>query len=133
EEQLVEAMLGQRQLRRTNEVPNAEPGHPVVVAREVSLGDDRGSIRFRNASFEVHSGEMIGVAAVEGSGHRELLRALAGRLPISDGTLTLPAAVGFVPSDRHRDGLVLRMSLSENYALKGAGQRRGVVPWGEVA
>ena len=133
EEQLVEAMLGQRQPRGTNTPPNAKPGRAVVVAHNVSIADDRGSIRIRNASFDVRGGELVGVAAVEGSGHRDLLRALAGRIPISDGTLTLPAAVGFVPGDRHRDGLVLQMSLAENFALKGAGQRRGVVPWRELA
>jgi simple sugar transport system ATP-binding protein len=133
EEQLIEAMLGQRQLRDTSAVPNVTPGHPVIVARHVSVADERGSVRVRDASFDVRAGEIVGVAAVEGSGHRELLRALAGRLPISGGTLTLPTAIGFVPSDRHRDGLVLGMSLAENYALKGAGQRRGMLPWREVA
>jgi simple sugar transport system ATP-binding protein len=99
----------------------------------VSIVDSRGTARVRNATFEVRSGEIVGVAAVDGSGHRELLRAIAGRLPVASGTLSLPASVGFVPDDRHRDGLVLPMSLAENYALRGAGQRRGVIRWREEA
>jgi simple sugar transport system ATP-binding protein len=54
---------------------------------------------------------------------------MAGRLTVTSGTLTLPKSVGFVPGDRHRDGLVLTMSLVENYLLKGAGASRGVIKW----
>ncbi len=133
EEQLLEAMLGRRRHDAPRPVPNAPAGEPVIVARTVSVADGAGSIRVRDATFEVRSGEIVGVAAVEGSGHRELLRALARRLPIRTGVLTLPNDVGFVPDDRQRDGLVLGMSLTENYALKGAGERRGVIRWREVA
>jgi simple sugar transport system ATP-binding protein len=77
----------------------------------------------------VHAGEIVGVAAVDGSGHGELLRAIAGRLPVTSGILVLPTSVGFVPGDRHRDGLVLTMSLVENYLLKGAGTMRGIIKW----
>jgi simple sugar transport system ATP-binding protein len=87
----------------------------------------------RNATFEIRGGEIVGVAAVDGSGHRELLRAIAGRLAVSSGTLSLPTSIGFVPDDRHRDGLVLAMSLVENYALKGAGAGRGVIKWRDAA
>jgi len=130
---LIEAMLGQRQMRASAVAPNVARGHPVIIGRAISVADGRGAIRVRNASFEVCSSEVVGVAAVEGSGHRELLRAMAGRLPIAGGTLTVPPQLGFVPDDRHRDGLVLEMSLSENYALKGAGERHGVMRWRELA
>jgi len=83
----------------------------------------------RDASCEIRGGEIVGVVGVEGSGQRELLRVLAGRLPPAAGTLDIPAAVGFVPEDRHRDALVLDFPLYENVALRGAGGRRGIVPW----
>ena len=66
---------------------------------------------------------------VQSAGQRELLRLLAGRLHPTAGTLTRPARVGFVPEDRHRDALLLEGSLVENVALRGAGARRGLVPW----
>ena len=129
EDQLIEAMLGRRP-NASNVVTRAvTPAETLIAAHEVSIVDSRGSIRVRNATFEVRGGEIVGVAAVDGSGHRELLRAIAGRLAISSGRLRLPTSVGFVPDDRHRDGLVLAMSLVENYALKGAGTRRGVIRW----
>ena len=133
EQQLVEAMLGDRPRGPSNVLPNAVRGGPVIVAKDVTVTDARGSVRIRDATFEIRSGELVGVAAVEGSGHRELLRAIAGRLPITTGTLELPSTVGFVPDDRHRDGLVLGMSLTENYALKRAGQRHGAINWREMA
>lgn len=129
---LIEAMLGQQAIaggavnRR-----DATVGQVVISVERVAIDDARGR-RVKDASFVVRAGEIVGIAAVEGSGHRELLRAVARRLQISAGTLTSPAAVGFVPDDRHRDGLALSMSLSENLALRDAGERRGVVPWREL-
>lgn len=135
EDELVDAMLGQR--GREDRAPTTrrsrDPGEVVIAARDLSIVDARGSVRIRNATFDVRGGEIVGVAAVDGSGHRELLRAIAGRLPVKAGTLTLPASVGFVPDDRQRDALVLDMSLTDNFVLKGAGSRRGLIRWRTVA
>ncbi len=133
ENQLIEAMLGRRPNGSSVTTRRMTSGNALIAARDVSIVDSRGLPRLRNATFEVRSGEIVGVAAVDGSGYRELLRAIAGRLAVSSGTLTLPTSVGFVPGDRHRDGLVLTMSLVENYVLKGAGARRGVIKWRDAA
>lgn len=133
ENQLVEAMLGQRDMGAAPGPVGRAAGKTIITARDVSITDAKGIARVRGATFAIRSGEIVGVAAVEGSGHRELLRAIAGRLPISSGSLDLPANVGFVPDDRHRDALVLDMSLAENFALNGAGTRSGTIPWREVA
>jgi general nucleoside transport system ATP-binding protein len=101
----------------------------VAAAHDVTLADDRGVVRIRNASFDVRAGEILGIAAIEGSGQRELLRAFAGRAKTKNGTLETPITPGFVPEDRHRDALVLDFSLTENVALRGAGERRGRVDW----
>jgi simple sugar transport system ATP-binding protein len=102
---------------------------PVFRAERISITDARGSTRVREASFQVDAGEIVGIAAVEGSGQHELLRALAGRLSIATGDLKAPAAVGFVPEDRHRDAVLLDRQLVENVALRGAGTRRGRIDW----
>lgn len=133
EEQLIAAMLGRRPTGANVATRAVSPGQTLIAADNVSIVDSRGLPRVRNATFEVRGGEIVGVAAVDGSGHRELLRAIARRLPITSGTLRLPPSVGFVPDDRHRDGLVLAMSLVENYALKGAGAGRGVIRWRDAA
>ena len=112
--------------RRSARATSAEP---VFRVERVALTDERGIVRIRDATFTVDPGEILGIAGIEGSGQRELLRALAGRLPIASGTLSRPATVGFVPEDRHRDAVLLDRSLVENVALRGAGRRRGLIDW----
>ena len=106
-------------------------GKAVMRARGLTLATADGVVRVRGATFEVRAGEIVGVAAVEGSGQRELLRALAGRLTPSGGTVELPSEVGFVPEDRHHDALVLDFPLTANVALRGAGARRGMMRWSQ--
>lgn len=118
--------------------PNAvSVGEPVLVANHVILAlsgakrkDPGGQAQF---TFTVRAGEVLGVVGVEGSGHHEILLALAGRRPIASGSLRLPDRIGFVPEDRHRDAVVLPFNLAENIALEGAGARRGILRWKEMA
>ena len=134
EQQLVAAMLGGDGLVSpmvADHVPRARETR-VISAHGIGVDDARGVVKIRDASFDVFGGEIVGVAGVEGSGQRELLRAISGRLPVSNGNLELPAAVGFVPDDRHGEALVLDMTLAENFALRGLGAQRGRVPWREV-
>lgn len=86
----------------------------------------------REASFVIGAGEIVGIAGVEGAGQWELLRALAGRLPITSGILERPEVVGFVPEDRHSDAVLLDRPMVENVALRGAGARQGIIDWSAV-
>jgi simple sugar transport system ATP-binding protein len=81
-------------------------------------------------SFDIHVGEILGVAGVEGNGQTELIEALMAIQP-SDGTVQLLGAdisgwstrrrreggMGYIPQDRHRNGLLLDAPLWENAAL----------------
>jgi ABC-type uncharacterized transport system ATPase subunit len=117
--------------RSVSQTPNPDPV-PILIAEHITLADARGVTKIADASFAVHGGEIVGIAAAEGEGQHELLLALAGRWPVVRGTLTLPAVVGFVPEDRQRDALVLDFSLYENVALRGAGSRRGRMVWRDI-
>jgi ribose transport system ATP-binding protein len=104
------------------------PFQDEVVLKAVGLG--RGE-SFRNVSFELHAGEILGVAGVIGSGREELTRALAGLAPHDRGKLfvgghearlTTPAhavdcGLGYVPVDRRVEGLVLLLSVAANVTL----------------
>ncbi len=118
----------------TSAAPSSDraTGRVVVRAEQVRVVDGRGVVRVRDATFTLRAGELVGVAAVEGSGQHELLRVLAGRIAPAAGALDRPARVAFVPEDRHRDALLVDGSLVENVALAGAGARRGRVPWGAL-
>ena len=107
------------------------PQRGACVARldAVSACDARGVERVRDATVDCFAGEIIGLAGVEGSGVHELLRLLAGRLAPSSGVATLPPRIGFIPEDRLRDAVIEEFTLTENVALRGAGARRGRMPW----
>jgi simple sugar transport system ATP-binding protein len=76
------------------------------------------------------------VAAVEGNGQRELLRAVAGRIVPLRGKLQVVQPVGFIPEDRATEGLIPSLSLTENVVLGLGGDgpwvRRGRIAWREA-
>jgi general nucleoside transport system ATP-binding protein len=133
---LADAMLG----APNNKTPAMTPalmhsgttGRTVLKLANVSATDSAGVTRLMNANLSVAGGEILGIAAVEGSGQHELLRVLAGRARPTEGTATIPADVGFVPEDRQRDAVVMDATLSENFALKDAEHRRGLIDWNAI-
>ena len=108
------------------------PGAVALAAHDVQARDARGASRVRGVSLAVRSGEVLGIAGVEGAGQHELLRVLAGRSTPDRGRVERPASIAFIPEDRHRDALVLDFSLAENVALRGAGAAHGVTPWRSI-
>lgn len=104
----------------------------VASVRNISVAGADGRPALLDTSLDIHDREIVGIAAVEGSGQYELLRVLAGRIVPDQGGVTLPVTIAFIPEDRHRDALVLEMSLVENIALRDLGQRRGRMPWSEL-
>jgi ABC-type uncharacterized transport system ATPase subunit len=127
-----ETALAERRTGDSASGDSATASAVVLALNHVSWRDTRGVERVRDASLVVRAGEIVGIAAVEGSGQHELLRLLAGRYDAASGRVQRPARVGFVPEDRHRDALLLDAPLYENTALRGAGERRGRVPWGAL-
>lgn len=130
--QLVRAMLGEGVTLDSAARVGRPTGAIVASATKVSVRDDRGVERIRDATFEIRAGEIVGVAGVEGAGHHELLRALAGRLTPSSGVLRLPKMIGYAPEDRLHDALIPGFDLRENFALHGAGSRHGLVHWNQL-
>lgn len=101
------------------------------LSRESGYG-----LALRHGSLLVRAGEVVGVAAVEGNGQRELLRAVAGRIPPLRGRLQVTQPVAFIPEDRASEGLILELSLTENVVLglgnEGAWIRGGRIAWPEA-
>ncbi|HKW11025.1 MAG TPA: ATP-binding cassette domain-containing protein, partial [Gemmatimonadaceae bacterium] len=104
-------------------VSRVAPGEVVLRLAAVWLSDARGLERVVDVNLEVRQHEIVGVAALENSGHQLLLRAIAGRVAVSRGTLERRGAAALIPEDRQRDALILGFSLPENLALKDAGRR----------
>jgi simple sugar transport system ATP-binding protein len=123
---LTEAMLGFTPDATAAIQPHSQ-GRVVAACHNVVLAGTR-NLRSIPLSFEVQAGEILGVAALDG-GASGLLRTVAGRLAPLSGTVTAPERIGFVPENRLDDALVPEFSLTENFALRGAAERTGVLPW----
>lgn len=135
ESELAAAMFGAKIMGSEslkNGATRAASPQAVLQTNAVSVRDTQGVSRVNRVSLAVHAGEIVGIAAVEGAGQRELLRLLSGRMTPSDGSVQLPARIGFVPEDRHNDALMLDRSLVENVALRDAGSRMGRMPWNSL-
>ena len=88
--QLAELMVG-------SALPTAEPRHTLISdhvllrAEHVTVGDPLAKLAVDNVSFTVRSGEIVGVAGVEGNGQYELCQALLGLVPYT-GTVEFDGA-----------------------------------------
>jgi len=130
EEGLARMMVGREVLLRVDKKP-ASPAEPLLQVENLSVIDDRGLETVRDVSFVVRAGEILGLAGVDANGQSELIDAIAGLRHVRSGRIvvdgkdmthanakhTLDAGVGHIPEDRHRRGLVLPFSLTENLAL----------------
>jgi general nucleoside transport system ATP-binding protein len=110
------------------------PARVLVRLEELDVPRDTGyGIAVRRATLVIRSGEIVGIAAVEGNGQRELLRAVAGRLHPLRGRREVAGPVGFIPEDRTTEGLIPTLSLTENVVLGSRADdpwiRRGRVDW----
>jgi ABC-type uncharacterized transport system ATPase subunit len=130
EEGLARLMVGREVLLRVDKPP-AEPKETLLEVDDLHVLDERGLETVRGVSFEVHGGEIVGLAGVDGNGQSELIDAItglrkaqSGRILVAGKEVTsaaarecLDAGVGHIPEDRQIRGLVLDFSLAENLAL----------------
>ena len=131
EEELAEKMVG-RAVNFNISKESANPGETVLSIQELTVIGSRGVPEVSDLSLEVRSGEVVGVAGVDGNGQSELVAAIAGLLPVKSGKIMLKGkdisgesirkrnedGIGLVPEDRHKHGLVLDFRLDENLILK---------------
>lgn len=132
-DEITRAMIGEALVAFRAGRAATAAGNLVVHADGLTLRDERQAAVIHGATFDVRAGEVVAIAGVEGSGHHHLMLAIAGRLGASAGSLKGPARVAVVPEDRHRDAVVLPFTLTENAAVKGAGHRRGRIPWNTLS
>lgn len=127
---LAEMMVG-RAVQLGVDKEDAKPGDAVLEVRELVIANERNQIAVDEISFEVHAGEILGVAGVQGNGQTELVEAVTGLREVIGGeidflgkdianadprTITEMGAA-HVPEDRQRDGLILAFPVSDNLVL----------------
>ncbi|MBI3746223.1 MAG: ABC transporter ATP-binding protein [Chloroflexi bacterium] len=126
---LAEMMVG-RQVQLTVDRKDAERGETVLSIKGLQVRDDRGEIAVRALDLEVHAGEIVAVAGVQGNGQTELVEAITGLRQLDAGAVTVSGqpipfdprhvadmGVAHIPEDRLRDGLVRGFTVAENYVL----------------
>ena len=114
---------------RTATPSRSAPGEIVLRLSSLSVRDALGITRVADVTLELRQCEILGIAALEDSGHQLLLRAIAGRAVPTTGTIDRRGEPALVPEDRGRDALISEFSVTENVALKGAGRARGRMDW----
>ena len=138
--ELARLMVGREVLLRV-EKTDASPGGPALKVQNLTVKAREGNA-VDGVSFEVRSGEILGIAGVEGNGQTELIEALAGLVESSrldgdihfgDTNITRAGArirrelgIAHIPEDRHRRGLLLDFDLKEN-AILGVHYRKPIV------
>lgn len=130
EQHLAAMMVGREVLLRVEKGP-AKPGEVVLDVKNLDIYDDQGHHVVRDVSFQVRAGEILGIAGVQGNGQTELAEGLTGLRAIKSGEFRLngkqvPAVdprtlveegLAHVPEDRHKHGLVLQHTISDNMVL----------------
>ncbi len=130
QEKLAAMMVG----REVNLVVKKKPASPkevVLSVNDLQVKDERKNLTVNGATFEVHAGEVLGIAGVQGNGQTELVYALTGLAPVISGTINLMGkpvrhssprnvlerGVAHIPEDRQRHGLILSFPIHDNMVL----------------
>jgi len=130
EQQLASMMVGREVILQVDKQP-AAPGDRVLTVQDLHVLDDRDLPAVQGVSLEVRSGEILGIAGVQGNGQTELVEAITGLRTIQSGhvfmleqetTHATPrtiTAIGsaHIPEDRQKNGLVTPFPVMNNLVL----------------
>ena len=138
--ELTDLMVG-RSVELEIERPDSEAGEALLTMQNVTILSDEGVPAAENVSFEVHSGEIVGIAGVSGSGQKELCEAAAGLRGLVSGSILFKQehiegmtpkqiinrgiSMSFIPEDRLGMGLAASLSITDNMMLKSYGDGKG--------
>lgn len=128
---LAEKMVGRSVTFKVDKAA-ANPGAPVLEVSGLVVKNKEGAQVLNHLNLQVKAGEILGIAGVDGNGQSELIEALTGLRKIESGSIRLngkevgnlsprqisETGLSHIPEDRHKHGLVLDFSMSENMALE---------------
>lgn len=106
-------------------------GREVLRVRNLKVENDFGALAVDDVSFTILEGEIFAIAGVEGNGQAEIVEALTGLRKVKDGHILIDGieaanksplelfknGLAHIPEDRHKYGLVLDFTISENMIL----------------
>lgn len=127
---LAEMMVGREVILEVEKGP-AKPERVIMDVKNLTVNNERGLEVVHDVSFQVRSGEVLGIAGVQGNGQTELAEALTGlrgivsgeyildgkRMPFENPRKMIEAGMSHIPEDRQRRGLVLPYPVADNLVL----------------
>lgn len=131
EQHLAEMMVG-RAVQFEIEKNPPRIGEVVLSIKDLFVADQLGHMKVKDFSIEVHKGEIVGIAGIDGNGQTELLNGISGLSAVASGTIMLNGndithttirkrielGLGHIPEDRQKHGLISDFTISENCVLK---------------
>jgi ABC-type sugar transport system ATPase subunit len=125
-ERVIRQMVGREVLTERPKYLDLEPGEEILRVENLSSTG-----KFQSVSFNVHRGEIVGMAGLVGAGRSETATAIFGldrnakgdvylkgkKLPLARVNESMRRRIGFLPEDRKKAGLVLSMSVADNISL----------------
>ena len=130
-------MDGVVQMMIGREIGERYPQRDVTIGEEVIRVEGLTHEKmFRDVSFSVRAGEVLGVSGLMGAGRTEIMQAIFGNLPVLSGKIfiegkevhiknpkqAIKAGIGFITEDRKTEGLLLEKSIAENIELCNLGK-----------
>ncbi|MBY0099642.1 sugar ABC transporter ATP-binding protein [Mesobacillus maritimus] len=123
-EEVVKKMVG-RELTDRFPKRNSQIGETVLEVKNLT------GKAFRDVSFSISSGEIVGVSGLMGAGRTEIMRGIFGldslesgevilngkKVTIKNASQAVNLGIGFITEDRKDEGLVLDFSIKDNIAL----------------
>ncbi len=136
-QRIVEQMFGGSQPTESHRQNHHQSGAALLSLRGISTSGDRGSPPLHDLSLELNTGEVFGIAGVDGNGQKELGEVIAGQRPVTTGQILLDGVditnrgvavatrlgIGYVTDDRLHEGSVAGSSITDNVALKSIGRK----------
>ncbi|MFS0563869.1 MULTISPECIES: ABC transporter ATP-binding protein [Brevibacillus] len=130
-DELAAKMVG-REVNFRVDKTEAQPKGPILSVENVVAMGNRGVNALNGISLEVRAGEILGIAGVDGNGQSELIEVLTGLRKITSGRVLLngkeitnhtprdisESGLSHIPEDRHKRGLILDFTMSENMVLE---------------
>lgn len=130
-DELAAKMVG-REVNFRVDKTEAQPKGPILSVENVVAMGNRGVNALNGISLEVRAGEILGIAGVDGNGQSELIEILTGLRKITSGRVLLngkeitnhsprdisESGLSHIPEDRHKRGLILDFTMSENMVLE---------------
>ncbi len=127
---LAEMMVG-RAVNLVVDKAVKKPGDAVLSVKDLVVTDSTGQVVVDHVSFDVHSGQVLGIAGVQGNGQTELVKVITGLAKLHSGSVLFDGkeisnssprqitetGLAHVPEDRQADGLVLPFPVADNLVL----------------